>query len=64
MENTEDFKQERLSTCKSCPQSKYTWGIGLTCGVFLLKNYIPETCGCKLSWKANLKNQSCPQKKW
>jgi len=25
---------------------------------------ICKTCRCKLSWKAKLKNQNCPQEKW
>tara|TARA_R100000664_G_scaffold32108_1_gene46525 strand:+ start:732 stop:926 length:195 start_codon:yes stop_codon:yes gene_type:complete len=55
---------ERIEICKSCPDVRNSKGIGLTCGIFLLKNYIPNTCGCKLSWKAKLKNQTCPQNKW
>lgn len=54
----------RINSCKKCPSARNSIGIGLTCGVFLLPNYIPKTCGCKLSWKAKLQNQSCPQKKW
>tara|TARA_R110000751_G_scaffold12214_4_gene42118 strand:- start:2509 stop:2709 length:201 start_codon:yes stop_codon:yes gene_type:complete len=56
--------EKRIEICKLCPAVRNSKGIGLTCGIFLLKNYIPETCGCKLSWKAKLKDQSCPQKKW
>ena len=55
---------KRINLCKECPDVRNSKGIGLTCGVFLLKNYIPKTCGCKLSWKAKLKNQKCPQEKW
>ena len=56
--------EQRIYICKNCPSIRNSLGIGLTCGIFLLENYIPDTCGCKLSWKAKLKEQRCPQKKW
>jgi hypothetical protein len=56
---------KRINICKQCPDVRHSIGIGLTCGVFIgYGNKIPNTCGCKLSWKAKLKNQNCPQKKW
>ena len=59
----ENYKK-RIEICKKCPAVRNSMGVGLTCGVFLLPDYIPDTCGCKLSWKAKLENQSCPHKKW
>ena len=56
--------EQRIKICKKCPAIRNSIGIGLTCGVFLLPDYIQDTCGCKLSWKAKLKDQICPQKKW
>ena len=57
---------KRINICKVCPDVRHSVGIGLTCGVFIgyLPSKIPNTCGCKLSWKAKLKNQKCPQNKW
>jgi len=55
---------KRINICKACPDVRNSKGIGLTCGVFLIPQYIKNTCGCKLSWKCSLKEQSCPQKKW
>ena len=55
----------RINICKTCPDVRHSVGIGLTCGVFIgYGNKIPNKCGCKLSWKAKLKNQNCPQQKW
>ena len=59
----EDYKT-RIEICKKCSSVRNSIGIGLTCGVFLLPDYIPNTCGCKLSWKAKIKKEMCPQKKW
>tara|TARA_R100000231_G_scaffold33800_1_gene29682 strand:+ start:7250 stop:7465 length:216 start_codon:yes stop_codon:yes gene_type:complete len=60
----EDY-ENRISICKKCPDVRNSLGVGLTCGIFLpYGNNIPNTCGCKLSWKAKLKNQKCPQNKW
>jgi len=56
--------EQRMDICKKCPDVRNSKTIGLTCGVFLLPNYVPKTCGCKLSWKCSLERQSCPQKKW
>ena len=64
MKADNEIYDKRINLCKQCPDVRNSKGIGLTCGGFLLPNYIPDTCGCKLSWKAKLKNQSCPQKKW
>tara|TARA_B100000424_G_C22729300_1_gene395567 strand:+ start:248 stop:472 length:225 start_codon:yes stop_codon:yes gene_type:complete len=56
---------KRIEICKECPDVRNSIGIGLTCGVFLgYGNPVPNTCGCKLSWKAKLKTQKCPQNKW
>jgi len=64
MENTKkEFKQERLALCKTCPQVKYTWGIGLTCGDYM-RPISGVSCGCKLTWKCALKKQECPQGVW
>jgi len=63
METAENFKQGRLKVCKECSQSKYTFGVGLTCGAFM-QPIEGVSCGCKLTWKTSLKNQECPQKKW
>ena len=63
MERQQNFKQERLDICKACPQSQYTFGVGLTCGDFV-RPVSGVSCGCKLTWKTALKNQECPQKKW
>lgn len=54
---------KRLKVCSSCPASKITFGVGLTCGDFL-KPVRGYSCGCKLSWKASISSQSCPQEKW
>ena len=64
MKSDPETYDKRINICKECPDVRNSKGIGLTCGVFLLQNYIPKTCGCKLSWKAKLKNQKCPQEKW
>ena len=59
-------KQEynrRLKICNACKVSKTTYGVGLTCGTFL-KPVKGVSCGCKLSWKASIENQNCPQNKW
>ena len=64
MKASAELYDKRINLCKQCLSVRNSKGIGLTCGVFLLTNYIPKTCGCKLSWKAKLKNQSCPQEKW
>jgi hypothetical protein len=61
---SDQLYEKRIDICKNCPSVRNSKGIGLTCGVFLLPTYIPDTCGCKLSWKAKLKDSSCPQKKW
>ena len=65
-EASEQKYEERINICKKCPQVRLSKGIGLTCGVFLLPNYVEggKTCGCKLSWKAKIENQTCPQEKW
>jgi hypothetical protein len=63
METEQNFKQERLDICKACPQSEYTFGVGLTCGSFV-RPVSGVSCGCKLTWKTALKNQQCPQDKW
>jgi hypothetical protein len=56
--------EKRIANCKGCKSVRNTIGVGLTCGVFLLPNFIPKTCGCKLSWKAKLQDHDCPQEKW
>ena len=61
---TNEVYEKRINICKSCPSVRNSKGIGLTCGVFLIPHYIPKTCGCKLSWKAKIKNENCPQEKW
>ncbi len=60
----EEYKR-RLEICKSneCGVSKITYGVGMTCGDFL-KPKKGFSCGCKLTWKASLSSQSCPQDKW
>jgi hypothetical protein len=57
------FKLQRLEICKACPQSIYTFGVGLTCGKFV-RPVDGVSCGCKLTWKTGLKNQECPQGRW
>lgn len=59
---TKELVASRIAICTDCPSSKFTYGVGLTCGNFLRPT--EETCGCKLSWKVRLKNQKCPQNKW
>ena len=59
----ESFKLRRLALCKACPQSQYAFGVGLTCGAFLIPTE-GVSCGCKLTWKCGLKNQECPQGIW
>lgn len=63
---SKELFEERIDICLKCPQVRNSKNIGLTCGVFMLPNYVEggKTCGCKLEWKANLKGQECPQKKW
>jgi hypothetical protein len=63
---SDSLYDERIEVCKNCPQVRNSKGVGLTCGVFLLPNYVKggKTCGCKLEWKARLKNSNCPQEKW
>ena len=60
---SKETQEKRLSVCRSCVSSRKNV-FGLTCGIFLRGNVIPNTCGCKLSWKTALKGQECPQKKW
>jgi len=52
----------RLLTCRACPTSVRTPGIGLTCGKFL--HITPTSCGCILAIKARLLSFHCPIKKW
>ena len=59
---TSKWANERLLICKSCPDSEITFAFGMTCGKFLQPT--DKTCGCKLTWKAKLKNSKCPQNKW
>jgi hypothetical protein len=63
MEGKQAFKQERLNICKACSQVEYTFGAGMTCGKFL-RPVKGVSCGCKLTWKASLPAQRCPQDKW
>lgn len=63
MEKEQDFKQERLNICKACSQVEYTYGVGMTCGKFI-RPVKGVSCGCKLTWKAGLPAQKCPQDKW
>ena len=64
-----DYKK-RLSICSDCPDSRFSFGVGLTCGYFL--NIFPPggikpknpTCGCVLSMKTKIKKSVCPQSKW
>jgi hypothetical protein len=65
----EDHKK-RLSICSACPDSRFSFGVGFTCGYFL--NLFPKggiktegkTCGCILAVKSRMENQNCPQSKW
>lgn len=63
MEKEQDFKQERLNICKACSQVEYTYAVGMTCGKFV-RPVKGVSCGCKLTWKAGLPAQKCPQDKW
>ena len=63
MEGEQTFKQSRLNICKACSQVEYTFGVGMTCGKFV-RPVKGVSCGCKLTWKAGLKGQACPQGKW
>ena len=63
MEKEQTFKQRRLNICKACSQVEYTHAVGMTCGKFL-RPVKGVSCGCKLTWKAGLSAQKCPQEKW
>ena len=63
MEKEQNFKQERLNICKACSQVEYTYAVGMTCGKFV-RPVKGVSCGCKLTWKAGLPAQKCPQDKW
>jgi len=55
----------RLKICDGCDGSRWTYGAGLTCGLFMqpTKGEKP-TCGCKLTWKTKIEGQRCPRGKW
>ena len=63
MEGEQTFKQQRLNICKACSQVEYTYAVGMTCGKFL-RPVRGVSCGCKLTWKAGIEGQACPQGKW
>ena len=66
--NEQSLSQQRLQICRSCPFSRNTPGVGLTCGKLLRPDYDEYgrklTCGCILRAKTLLPNERCPQNKW